>query len=118
MTLLLAVALVLNFAIEAMAATTLIGGAQGLAAPPGADRWAMHYGFAVIAIASAGAWLWPFRRELAALTPVLGVLAVFHVAVLTSLQIAGDQREGAVLHGALALLFVALFTQRRKLAVR
>jgi hypothetical protein len=118
MSVLLAVALVMNLAIEAMAATTLIGGARGLAAPPGTDRWQMHYGFAVIAIASAGAWLWPRRREQAALTSVLGMLTTFHVSLLTSLLIAGDQRQGAVLHGILALLFALLFAQRRKLATR
>ena len=95
---LLTAALALNFALEAFAATVLIGGPGGFAdaAAPAASRWSMHYGFAVIAIASAGVWLWPVRRELAALTPVLGILTMFHGGVLISLLRAGDQAQGAV----------------------
>ena len=118
MTWLLAAALVLNLLAEATAALALIGGANGLGAPPDANRWSMHYGFAVIAIASAGVWLWPHRREPGALSPVLGMLATFHVAVLTSLWIAGDQPAGVVLHGVLAPLFVLLFVLRGRLAAR
>lgn len=116
----LAIALALNLVLEGLAAATLIGSANGLgaAATPAAGWWSMHYGFAVIAIASAGVWLWPRRQELAALTPVLGILATFHLAVLTSLLLAGDQPEGAAAHAVLSVLFVALLALRRKLATR
>ena len=115
---LLTLALVLNGLLEALAAATLIGGPTGLgtAGTPATGWWAMHYGFAVIAIASAGVWLWPRRRELAALTAVLGVLATFHGAVLTSLVLAGDQPQGVVAHAVLFALFVVLLVQRAKLA--
>ncbi len=118
MTLLLAVALAANFFFEALAATALIGGPTGLRGEAVATgRWSMHYGFAVIAIASASAWLWPRRRELAALTPVLGILTTFHAAVATSLLLAGEQREGSIVHVVLALVFLALFVRRDRLAV-
>ena len=48
--------LVLNLLLEALAAASLIGGPQGLAnIQPETGMWAMNYGFAVIAIASASA---------------------------------------------------------------
>jgi hypothetical protein len=114
----LAVALVLNLLLEALAAATLIGGPTGLAVsgPPPSGWWSMHYGFAVIAIASASAWLWPRRHELTALTPVLGILATFHTAVMTSLLVAGDQPGGAIAHALLALSFSSLFALRGRIA--
>ena len=115
---LLVLALVLNLLVEAMAAAALIGGPFGIAASgvPGPQRWSMHYGFAVLAIASAGVWLWPWRRERAALTPVLGILVIFHASVLTSLLVAGDQPEGVVLHATLAVLFAVAFAGRGRIA--
>jgi hypothetical protein len=114
----LVVVLGLNFFVEALAAASLIGGPSGIGASGAAagERWSMHYGFAVIAIASASLWLWPRRRELASLTPVLGVLATFHSAVLISLAVAGDQPVGVGMHAILALLFVASFARRAQLA--
>jgi hypothetical protein len=116
----LAVALVLNFLAELLAAAALIGGENGLGAAETspAGRWSMHYGFAVIAIASAGAWLWPHRHELSALTPVLGILTTFHLAVLTSLLVAGDQPTGVVAHTILSVLFSVLLVLRRRVAAR
>jgi hypothetical protein len=117
---LLVAALVLNFVAETLAAATLIGGPSGVGATEASNggRWSMHYGFAVIAIASAGAWVWPRRRELAALTPVLGILATFHVAVLTSLLIAGDQPVGVVIHAVLSLTFLLLLLLRGRIVAR
>ena len=114
----LAGALVLNLLLELLAAATLIGGPNGLGATgaPPSGWWSMHYGFAVIAIASAGAWLWPHRHALSALTPVIGILATFHVAVLTSLLVAGDQPVGVVAHAVLSILFSLLFVLRRRIA--
>jgi hypothetical protein len=119
MTGLLAAALVANLLFEALAATALIGGPTGLRGEASAaGRWSMHYGFAVIAIASASIWLWPRRRELAALTPVLGILTTFHAAVATSLIVAREQRAGSVVHAVLALAFLFLFLRRERLALR
>ncbi len=116
----LAVVLVLNFLVELLAAASLIGGENGIRAAGAspAGRWSMHYGFAVIAIASAGAWLWPRRHELAALTPVLGILTTFHLAVLTSLLIAGDQPAGVAMHALLGVLFSVLLVLRKRVAAR
>ena len=104
--------LVLNFLAETMAAVTLIGGPEGLAAAGQGGQWSMHYGFAVIAIASASLWVWPYRLDRRVVTAVLGILLVFHVAVAISLTAAGDQAFGMVLHTMLAVLAVVLFLAR------
>ena len=93
--------LIQNFLAEAMAATSLIGGPGGITAIGSGGQWSMHYGFAVIAIASAGLWIWPARRELSAVTVTLGILTVFHIGVLISLALAGDQAAGVVIHSVL-----------------
>ena len=46
--------LILNFLAEAMAAVTLIGGPGGIADAGSGNQWSMHYGFAVISIATPG----------------------------------------------------------------
>ena len=108
--------LVLNLLAETLAAVTLISGPLGLQAPDPveASRWAMNYGFAVIAIASAALWIWSKRSTLAAVTPVLGMLMVFHISLFIALSMDETQAFGFILHGILALLAVVLFTQRRK----
>lgn len=108
--------LVLNLLAETLAAVSLIGGPMGLQAPEPveASRWAMNYGFAVIAIASAIFWIWSKRSTLNAVTPVLGMLMIFHVCLFIALSMDKTQTFGFVLHGALALMAIILFTQRRK----
>ena len=106
--------LVLNFLAEALAAASLIGGPEGLAAIGNGGQWSMHYGFAVVAIASAGIWLWPYRNNYKAVTAVLGILLTFHACVLGSLFLAGDQQVGVVIHSVLTLLAAVLFTQRSR----
>lgn len=107
-----AVFLVLHFLTETMAAVSLIGGPQGVMAAGTGNQWSMHYGFAALALASASLWLWRSRHVLAAVTPVLGVLMIFHCGVLTSLILAGDQQVGVVLHSILAVFAIVLFIQR------
>lgn len=112
----LTVFLVLNLLTEALAAASLIGGPTGLGATeavPG-GMWAMHYGFAVIAIASALFWLWPYRDNHAAVTAVLGMLMTFHCVLLTSLLIEGVQQAGIVIHSVLALFAIVLFALRSR----
>lgn len=111
--------LILNLLAETLAATSLIGGPQGLPAlgQVTGGMWAMNYGFAVIAIASAIFWIWPQRTNLNAVTPVLGMLLTFHISVFVALALAGDQFAGTIIHGVLAPLSVFLFTQRRKWCV-
>ena len=108
--------LVLNFLAEVMAAVSLIGGPGGIAAIGSGGQWSMHYGFAVIAIASAGLWVWPQRRERAAVTAVLGILTVFHLSVLVSLALAGDQAVGVVIHTVVGALSVLCLLQRRAIS--
>ena len=108
--------LVLNFLAEVMAALSLIGGPEGIAAIGSGGQWSMHYGFAVIAIASAGLWVWPQRRELSAITAVLGILTVFHLSVLASLTMAGDQAVGVGIHSVLGALSVLCLLQRRAIS--
>jgi len=117
MTYVFAVFLVLNFLAEALAAVTLIGGPGGIAAAGSGDQWSMHYGLAVISISSAGLWIWPRRRELAAVTAVLSLLTVFHGCVLASLVIAGDQPAGVVIHTVLVLLSALCLFRRRAICV-
>jgi hypothetical protein len=114
MRILFSVFLVLNLLAELLAATSLIGGPDGIAAAGRGNQWAMHYGFAVLAIASATLWVWPQRSHLKVVTAVLGVLMVFHSGVLASLVLAGDQPVGVVIHSVLALLAIGLFTQRAR----
>ncbi|MEQ9452475.1 MAG: hypothetical protein RJQ07_12905 [Pseudomonadales bacterium] len=107
--------LVLSCLTELMAAATLIGGPDGLAAAGRGGQWSMHYGFAALAIASLSIWAWPQRQVLAAVTLALGVLATFHIGLAISLAAAGDQQAGLVIHSVLAVLAVLLLTQRGKI---
>ena len=109
--------LVLNFLSEALAASTLIGGPDGIRAAGAGGMWSMHYGFAALAIGSASLWVWPHRTDLRAVTATLGILLTFHIGLLISLIAAGDQQAGSVIHAVLAALSVAAFTQRRKWCV-
>ncbi len=106
--------LVLNFLAEGMAAAMLIGGPEGVAAAGSGGMWSMHYGFAALAMASASLWVWRVRTDLAAVTAVLGVLLTFHIGILISLSLAGDQMAGVVIHAVLATLCLLAFTQRSK----
>ena len=114
MKILFTVVLVLNFLTEALAATTLIGGPEGLTAAGKGGMWSMHFGFAALAIASASLWVWPHRSNLQVVTVVLGVLLTFHTGLLISLTVAADQPAGVVIHAVLSVLCIGLFTQRRK----
>jgi len=116
--------LVLNFLVETLAAVSLISADTGLAAaldgvPPLVDGnigatglWSMHYGFAVIAIASAIFWVWPHRSSRSVVTAVLGILTTFHTALLCSLVLEGTQMPGIVLHSVLAPMAIVLFALR------
>ena len=111
--------LVLNFLAESLAAVSLIGADNGLSAAldnnQGLDQfWSMHYGFAVICIASAIFWVWPHRSSRKVVTAVLGILMTFHVALLCSLAFEGTQMAGIVLHSVLALMAIALFALRSR----
>ena len=109
--------LVLNFLAETLAAVSLIGAENGLAAALSGNGstnglWSMHYGFAVISIASAICWVWPHRTSRKVVTAVLGMLMVFHSALLISLILENSQIGGIVLHTVRALMAIVLFTLR------
>lgn len=106
--------LVVNLLVEALAAVTLITGPGGLSAAGMGNQWSMHYGFAVIAVASASLWIWPWRKDYRAVTAVLGTLLVFHGMLFISLATAGDQSAGMIIHLALATLCLLLFSQRSR----
>jgi len=114
MRILFIVVLVVNLLTELLAATTLIGGPDGIAAAGKGAMWSMHYGFAALAIASASLWVWPYRNNLKAVTAVLGVLTTFHTGLFVSLTLAGDQQAGQIIHAVMAVLCFALFTQRTR----
>ena len=108
--------LVLNLLFEGMAAVFLIGGPGGIRADvmPETGMWAMNYGFAAFAIASAIVWMWPYRTDLGAVSVGLGVLMTFHIALSISLHIPGNQMGPAILHTVMAIMAVVLYSQRRK----
>lgn len=108
------IVLVLNLLTEAMAATALIGGPEGVSAAGKGEMWSLHYGFAALAIGCATFWIWPYRNNIKAVTPMLGVLLTFHTGLFVSLTLAGDQMAGMVMHAVLATLCILLFTQRSK----
>ena len=114
MQILFTIFLALNLLVEALAAVTLITGPGGVSAAGTGNQWSMHYGFAVIAVASASLWIWPWRRDYRAVTAVLGVLLVFHGMLFVSLTTAGDQPAGMIIHLVLATLCLLLFTQRSR----
>jgi hypothetical protein len=108
--------LVLNFLLEGLAAITLIGGTLGILsiAQLEAGPWAMHYGFAAAAIATAIFWVWPYRDNRQAVSPVLGILLAFHAAVFVSFAMQGNQVPPIVVHGVMAALAFILYTKRSK----
>ena len=106
--------LVLNFLVEAFAGSALIAGPGGLSAAGSGNQWSMHYGFAVLAIASASLWVWPRRADYQVVTAVLGVLMVFHCALVVSLATAGDQQVGFIIHSVFAASSIALFALRAR----
>ena len=108
------IVLVLNLLTEAMAATALIAGPEGISAAGKGEMWSMHYGFAALAIGSATFWIWPYRTNIKPVTAVLGVLVTFHTGLFLSLTLAGDQTAGMIIHAVLAALCILLFTQRSR----
>ena len=87
MKLLFSLLLVLNLLVEVLAGVATIGCTGEISSIVSGGQWSMHYGFAVLAIASLSIWVWPFRNELKAVTVALGLLMTFHIGVLCSLLI-------------------------------
>jgi hypothetical protein len=114
MKILFIVVLVLSFLTEALASFSLISGPEGVSAPGLGNQWSMHYGFAALAIASISLWTWPYRTHLPVVTFALGVLFTFHTGLSISLNIAGDQQAGLIIHTVLSILCLILITQRSK----
>ena len=109
------VLLVFNLLVEMLASASLILGPDGISAAGAGEMWSMHYGFAALAIASIGLWVWPHRSSLAAVTTVLGILSTFHTGLTISLALAGDQMAGMITHTILAASSLLLLTQREKI---
>ena len=110
------IVIVLSGLTELLAAASLIGGPEGIAAAGSGGQWSMHYGFAALAIASLSVWIWPKRAQADAIAVALGVFITFHTGLLISLTLAGDQPVGMVLHGILAVLSIVVFFRRQQLA--
>ena len=108
--------LVLNLLTEGMAALVLTTSPESFFAEGQVDgvMWARSYGFAALAIASAGFWVWPYRDNINAVGTVLGILLTFHIGIFISLVISGDQVPGMIAHGILSVLCVSLYTQRSR----
>ena len=108
--------LVLNMLFEGAAGFALILGPEGagLEPMPAGGNWQLNYGFAALAIASAIAWIWPYRTNAAAVGAVMGLLATFHIALTISLGLAGNQVPAMGTHGLMAVLCIVALTQRAK----
>ena len=108
--------LILNLLIETMAAVAMIGGAGGLieAGEVMASIWTRNYGFAAFAIGSAVFWIWPYRENIQVVRAVMGILMTFHTGVAISLFMAGTQMGTSALHAVLAVLSIALYSQRAR----
>lgn len=104
----------LNFLIEFLAFITLVTAPNGILAIGLGEQWSMHYGFAVLSIASVSLWIWPYRYNLKIVSVVLRVLLTFHVGLFFSLLIARDQFMGMILHTFLALFCFYLYVLRTK----
>ena len=117
MKILLSAVLILSFLAEALAAVTLITGPEGVTAPGLGNQWSMHYGFAALAIASISLWTWPYRTNMPVVTFALDVLFTFHTGLSISLNLAGDQQAGMIVHTVLSVLCLVLITQRSKWCV-
>lgn len=106
--------LVLNLLFEGAAAAALIFGPEGAFSGihPEGGMWAMNYGFAAAAVASAVFWIWPYRTDARAVGVLLGFLITFHVLLSISLAIPGNQFGPTMIHALMAVLCLILFTQR------
>ena len=106
--------LVLNLLLEGLAAVLIISGPQGVPSVANADgmMWAMNYGFAAAAIASALFWIWPSRDSRQAVGAVLGVLVAFHAMLFVSVAIQGNQVPYVAVHGAMAVIGGILYATR------
>tara|TARA_A100001037_G_scaffold305895_1_gene347938 strand:- start:606 stop:965 length:360 start_codon:yes stop_codon:yes gene_type:complete len=115
MKILLNVMLVVSALTELQAAAFLILGPAGLSSAGSGEMWSMHYGFAVLAVASVSAWSWPHRNELLVMKTVIGILLVFHVGLCISLFLAGDQFVGMLIHALIGAMCIVLFFNHRSL---
>ena len=108
-------ALVLNLLVEGLAAFSLISLPDPAVAEGAlsAVSWSRNYGFAALAIASTIFWIWPHRDNFKVVSVVLGMLMTFHIGVCLSLGMSG-QWGVTILHGVMAVLFVALFLLRTR----
>jgi hypothetical protein len=108
--------LVINLLLEGLAAIALIGGTLELFSIEQLETgmWAMVYGFAALAIASAIFWVWPHREKREAVGPVLGILLAFHALVAVAFAIQGNQFPFVIVHGVMAALAIYLYLQRTK----
>lgn len=110
------IVLALNLLFEGMAGFVLLRGPDGIDATtmPASGMWAMNYGFAALAIASAIIWLWPNRTNSQAVGSVMGILSTFHVLLAISLAIPGNQTGPMIAHSVMAVLSIIALTQRSK----
>jgi len=108
--------LVFNSLLEGLAAIALIGGSLELLSIEQLETgmWALVYGFAALAIASAIFWVWPHREKHEAVGPVLGILLVFHALIAVAFAIQGNQIPIVIVHAVMAALGIYLYLQRTK----
>jgi len=108
--------LILNLLIEWFAAFALISAGESMFPGGNADAamWARIYGFAALAVGSTVIWAWPNRESLKAVTTVLGIMCAFHICIFGALLTSANQQAGTVIHAVMSVLFIVLYTQRKK----
>jgi hypothetical protein len=106
--------LVINLLLEGLAGAALIGGTLELFTIEQLETgmWAMVYGFAALAIASAIFWVWSHRARSEAVGPVLGILLAFHALVAVAFALQGNQVPVVIVHAVMAALAIFLYSQR------
>lgn len=107
-------ALIANLLVEGLAALVLIGAPQSVSFGGQAQEimWARIYGFAALGMGSTVFWVWPNRGDFKAAGTALGILLTFHICITVALAVSGTLLAGAILHGFMSVLFVALYIRR------
>ena len=115
------VVLALHVLVEGLVGATMAFSPQTLA--PEAAKTELFaltaLGFAALTMVSVVFWLWPYRRNLVALTIAVGTLATFHTAVSLSAALTstmGNDFKPYILHVVFAVCFWILWARRRQLA--
>lgn len=110
--------LILNLVFEGVIGIFLViaPGQLGAGDNPVALVWMRNYGFAAIAMAGLGAFVWQEIDNLAALSVGLGGLSLFHVGLAVSSVLNANIDPAtnipvAIVHGAFGVVFISYYVK-------